>query len=368
MKHFCINSLIISILVLSTSCAPGPSAPTTALLGQWAFASSDGGSEDFASSLVFDEAGTLTIEENWFNQGATLSYVVIAPGRLKITYQDQPQLVNYDLQEDTLTLIFKSGSNTYSRISRPATPPPADSQITTAEPPNTPFPPTATHTLTWAPTFTIQPPTPTPTNTKSEPTKTPSKYLTPTPKAYYPLPNCAASQLHVGDSAYISYEGKKNRLRSSPDTHPSDNIIGEILQGEVVEIIDGPKCNYGWVLWKVRTTRNEVGWTPEGNTEEFYMFPLTTRQLCPNTLPSRLIVDQMAFVQEEPDLPNRVRTEPNTSAEVLGYINPKEKMFIIRGPECFNNANWWYVESEKSGLRGWTMENTSREYYLAPIP
>jgi len=209
MKHFCINSLIISILVLSTSCAPGPSAPTTALLGQWAFASSDGGSEDFASSLVFDEAGTLTIEENWFNQGATLSYVVIAPGRLKITYQDQPQLVNYDLQEDTLTLIFKSGSNTYSRISRPATPPPADSQITTAEPPNTPFPPTATHTLTWAPTFTIQPPTPTPTNTKSEPTKTPSKYLTPTPKAYYPLPNCAASQLHVGDSAYISYEGKK---------------------------------------------------------------------------------------------------------------------------------------------------------------
>lgn len=368
MKQVCLNILLFISLVLTASCATGPSAPTAALLGRWAFVSADGGSEDFASNLVFDETGTLTVEANWFNQSTTLSYVVIAPGKLKVSYQDQPQMVNYEVQEDTLTLTFNSGSNTYTRIGLPAIPYTAESQITAAEPTNTPFLPTATHTLTWTPTFTIQPPTPTGTNTKSAPTKTPSSYLTPTPKAYYPLPNCAASQLHVGDSAYISYEGKKNRLRSSPDTHPSDNIIGEILQGEVVEIIDGPKCNYGWVLWKVRTTRNEVGWTPEGNTEEFYMFPLTTRQLCPNTLPSRLIVDQMAFVQEEPDLPNRVRTEPNTSAEVVGYIKPKGKMFIIRGPECFNNANWWYVESEKASVKGWTMENTSREYYLAPIP
>ena len=73
MKQVCLNMFLIIILVLTSSCASGPSAPTAALLGQWAFASSDGGSEDFASSLVFDEAGTLRIEENWFNQGANVA-------------------------------------------------------------------------------------------------------------------------------------------------------------------------------------------------------------------------------------------------------------------------------------------------------
>ncbi len=196
----------------------------------------------------------------------------------------------------------------------------------------------------------------------------PMNFVTPTPVIYYPLSGCAASQLHLGDSAFISYNTGSNFLRKEPDTNPTDNIIGEIESGEVIIIIDGPVCNYGWLLWKVQTTRNETGWTPETNGNEFWVLPLTTRDLCEGALPSRLVVGSMAKVMEEPDKANWVREEPGDNETFIGKIYPGEWMEIIGGPYCGGNTTWWKIKAVNSDLIGWTMEGNAEYYYLVPAP
>jgi len=208
---------------------------------------------------------------------------------------------------------------------------------------------------------------PAPTQT-SQPTTTDSNYATPMPQTYFPLSNCVASQLHLNDSAFVSYDTGTNKIRSEPDTHPSDNIIAQAEPGEVVQIIGGPVCNYGWLLWEVKTTRNEIGWTPETDGKEFWILPLTTRQLCSGALPSRLVVGKRAKVLEEPPDANLLRAEPNDSAEVIGRIQPGGWMKVLDGPRCSRGVTWWWVESQPSGVIGWTKEGSRTYYYLAPEP
>jgi hypothetical protein len=187
------------------------------------------------------------------------------------------------------------------------------------------------------------------------------------PQTYFPLSNCVASQLHLNDSAFIS-DGEINNIRSEPDTHPSDNIIAKAESGEIVEIVGGPVCNYGWLLWEVKTTRGEIGWTPETDGTEFWILPLTTRQLCSGALPSRLVVGKTAKVLEEPPDANLLRAEPNDSAEVVGRIQPGGWMKVLDGPRCSSGVTWWKVESQSSGVIGWTKEGSRTYYYLAPEP
>jgi hypothetical protein len=91
---------------------------------------------------------------------------------------------------------------------------------------------------------------------------------------YYPVSGCAHSRLHVGDRAIVSYGSGANGIRTEPDTHPSDNIIYRAPSGEGLWIIDGPVCNYEWILWKVRTDTGHTGWTPESPGGEFWLTPI----------------------------------------------------------------------------------------------
>lgn len=120
-------------------------------------------------------------------------------------------------------------------------------------------------------------PTPEPTSTPI-PTETPQKTPTPTydplsAPIYYPLPNCAASRLHVGDKAMVSYVGGANAIRQSPDLHTG--VIDYYAQpGEILNIVGGPECSYGWIVWLVETQSGYRGFTPEGNGDEYYLFPV----------------------------------------------------------------------------------------------
>jgi serine/threonine protein kinase len=206
-----------------------------------------------------------------------------------------------------------------------------------------------------------------PTNTL-RPTATSSKYITPTPRIYTSLQGCAKSQLRVGDSAFISYDGGKNHLRSAPDTAPADNIIGDIFPGEVVIIVGGPVCNYGWPLWEVETTRQERGWTPETNGKEFWLLPLATRNICEGALPTRLIAGHKAKVNEEPPDANLLRPSPSRFEEKIGRIPPGKWMLVLEGPVCGEGTHWWKVEDLATGTVGWTMEGSPDLYYLSPKP
>ncbi len=52
---------------------------------------------------------------------------------------------------------------------------------------------------------------------------------------------------------------------------------------------------------------------------------------CPGALPSRLQVGQSGMVSLEPPVANRVRSEPDREAEVLGQMMPGEKFTVLDG-------------------------------------
>jgi streptogramin lyase len=88
---------------------------------------------------------------------------------------------------------------------------------------------------------------------------------------------------------------------------------------------------------------------------------------CDARYPSRLAKGGKAYVNEDPPLPNRVRIEPDSNAEVIGQIEPGEIVNLVDGPLCKDGWVWWYIQSRKSGLTGWTSEGDRIEYWLAPI-
>ena len=117
-------------------------------------------------------------------------------------------------------------------------------------------------TLTPIPTST---PTPMPTST---PTYDP--YSAP---VYYPLKDCVASRLYVGDTAVVSPGGGPNGIRYGKDMH-YDTIIGYADPGMELSIVGGPWCSHGWIVWMVQTKNGIIGFTPEGNGNEYWLLPV----------------------------------------------------------------------------------------------
>ncbi len=116
-------------------------------------------------------------------------------------------------------------------------------------------------------------------------TTTPEPTITPVPLTaaptydpysapiYYPLPDCVASRLHRGDKAFVTFGGGPNAIRYGTDLH-NDTVLGYAQEGEVLEIVDGPYCNSGWIVWMVRTASGVVGYTPEGSGNEYWLLPV----------------------------------------------------------------------------------------------
>lgn len=89
-------------------------------------------------------------------------------------------------------------------------------------------------------------------------------------------------------------------------------------------------------------------------------------QPCRNTYPSHLRAGISAKVNEKPPLANRVRSQANRDASIVGQLEPGEVFKILDGPRCNNSWVWWYVES-KDGLLGWTAEGDKNTYWLSPL-
>jgi hypothetical protein len=364
--------VLLITIALSASCTPSFLTPEADLWGQWTYVSDQTGNRAFTRDLSFEENGQLILLENFYLEEAQYAYVIIAPGQMKLSTDDQSTIFNYDLNGDELTLIIDGGQVKYVRM-RGATPTIEESSEITITPPlsSTPtelMPSEMSTPMTLSNTKTLVVIEPSDTPKAPTPNFEDTPYVTPTPVIYFPLSNCAASQLRLGESGFVNYDGGKNSLRDTPDTHPSDNIIGYIYPGEVVEIIDGPVCNYGWVLWKVMTTRYEEGWTPETDGDEFWVLPLSSRKLCTDTLPTRLAEGDEAFVMEEFDMSNFIRQSPSLSSESISRIQPGGKMLVLEGPVCSDKSNWWKIQTLSTNIIGWTRENDAGRYFLAPIP
>jgi hypothetical protein len=122
------------------------------------------------------------------------------------------------------------------------------------------------------PTTAVATATPEPTSTPLPPTATPTWDPLSAP-IYYPLKNCVASRLYIGDKAMVSLVGGPNGIRYGRDLY-YDTIVAYAQPGAILDIINGPWCSHGWIVWMVRTQDGMVGYTPEGNGDEYWLLPL----------------------------------------------------------------------------------------------
>lgn len=89
-------------------------------------------------------------------------------------------------------------------------------------------------------------------------------------------------------------------------------------------------------------------------------------QACPGTYLSRLRIGDQAHISQDPPLANRVREQPDTDSEILGYLQVGEELRILDGPKCAQEWVWWYIRSLETGLVGWTAEGDRDNYWLVP--
>jgi hypothetical protein len=137
--------------------------------------------------------------------------------------------------------------------------------------PSTPQVLVITQVLTQVVTPTPVPPMPTaPPSSTPEPTPTFDPYSAP---IYYPLKDCVGSRLHVGDVAMVTPGGTANAIRYSVDLQ-ADAIAGYAQPGTYLTIVEGPWCSHGWIVWQVQMADGLVGFTPEGNGNEYWLVPI----------------------------------------------------------------------------------------------
>lgn len=199
---------------------------------------------------------------------------------------------------------------------------------------------TPTQTNTFTPTYT---PSATMTITPSftpTPSNTPTITTTPRPDAVT-CPGFLTSRLVAGEQAQV-LPPDPIRLRDQPSTAGSQ--LATIPAEAIFDVLEGPECDPAGRAWWRVSYRNTVGWTVEGQDDEYFTEPLIgseagvtitvtpsraprvtataateTAVTCPGFMPSRLIVGGQGFVT--PGEPNNVRNAPSASGTLVGQID-----------------------------------------------
>ena len=151
--------------------------------------------------------------------------------------------------------------------------------------------------------------------------------------------------------------------------------VGRIGAGESHAVL-GSSFDEGWLFFK-------QGWVSRsavelaGSCEN--LPPLDSERVgsgtvafCPpkysGYLPPRIAIGRANARVVSDSLANRLRAEPDFSAEQLGEILPATTIdAVLDGPACSGSFVWWQVES--GGVIGWTVESdkNANAYYLAPL-
>jgi hypothetical protein len=84
--------------------------------------------------------------------------------------------------------------------------------------------------------------------------------------------------------------------------------------------------------------------------------------ICDPALLPRLAVGEVARVT--PGAANNLRAQASRGASEVGEIPGGETFLVLGGPVCGDGLTWWDVDF--NGLRGWTAEGASGEYFVVP--
>ncbi len=192
----------------------------------------------------------------------------------------------------------------------------------------------------------------------------------PTPPPPPPQPICTLpNRLSIGGQGRVT-PGLPNVIRTAPGTQSSGAnsvVIGEIPGSGIFTVLSGPTCGTDSRWWWEVNYNGLTGWTAEGEGSNTYWTEPYNVNIpgCPGFMPSRLRAGQTARVTTVPNLPNRIRSYPGFSGDVLGQIPAGQQFWIATGPFCAENTAWWQVSYD--GIVGWTAEGEAGTYWLEPI-
>jgi hypothetical protein len=98
-----------------------------------------------------------------------------------------------------------------------------------------------------------------------------------------------------------------------------------------------------------------------------YASPTPPAGICPNFLPTRLVIGEYARVT--PGDPNRLRAAPNSNS-IIATVPGGSAIQVLDGPTCTISGDgdglaWWKVEWQ--GYQGWTAEGKGSTYWIEPL-
>ena len=111
--------LCICAIILS-SCAGLTTKPEAVLWGTWRAEGDSFNTGPLSKTLTFYEDGRLMLDGD---ETDPAEYVVISPGRMKVTVDGEISVVNYEYSDDHLTFIFPESELSYQRIGAPQSTP-----------------------------------------------------------------------------------------------------------------------------------------------------------------------------------------------------------------------------------------------------
>ena len=88
---------------------------------------------------------------------------------------------------------------------------------------------------------------------------------------YYPLRGCVASRLHVDDVAFVAGGPIGLYISANISDLPTYRNLDP---GELVDIEGGPSCFNNMLIWKIGTGDKMVGYTAEGNGDNYWLLPM----------------------------------------------------------------------------------------------
>lgn len=83
---------------------------------------------------------------------------------------------------------------------------------------------------------------------------------------------------------------------------------------------------------------------------------------------TRIEADEGARTTLFPDDPTSIRSAPGASNRRLRSIPPGQTFWVLNGPECVQNINWWLIAGydEDGSWSGWIGEGENNTYWVEP--
>jgi len=113
-KH--IAQIVIFFFLFSLLLSACDGSTQVDLRGSWQIDWTSSSSSSLYGDLNFDDHKKLEFVGAYSFDSATLRYAVISPGKMKLTVNDNAQVVDFFLDGDLLQINFPDGTNYYQRV------------------------------------------------------------------------------------------------------------------------------------------------------------------------------------------------------------------------------------------------------------